>query len=83
MAGKNFQNVSIITGWNSQKDKINEMESTRFAKETKQQLVNFYSIDKWVTYEDIPEKLLEHKRKRRVKNTERSANISSVDQEKL
>jgi hypothetical protein len=57
LAGKNFQNVSIITAWNSQKDRINELGSARFAKETNQHLVDFYSIDKWVTYEDIPEKL--------------------------
>ena len=56
-AGKNFRNVSIITAWNSQKDKINELGSAQFAKETNQQLVDFYSIDKWVTYEDIPEKV--------------------------
>ena len=61
LAGKNFRNVSIITAWNSQKDRINELGSVRFAKETKQCLVDFYSLDKWVIYEDIPEKVTGHK----------------------
>jgi hypothetical protein len=41
-----FRNVSIITAWNSQKDKINEMGCIRFAKDNNQNLVEFYSIDK-------------------------------------
>jgi hypothetical protein len=41
-----FRNVSIITAWNSQKDKINEMGCVRFAIDTNQKLVDFYSIDK-------------------------------------
>jgi hypothetical protein len=45
--------------------------------------VDFHSIDKWVTYEDIPENLPGRKRRKRVKNTEKSANISLIDQEKL
>ena len=57
LAEKDFRNVSIITAWNSQKDRINELGSVRFAKETNQHLIDFYSIDKWVTYEDIPEKV--------------------------
>jgi len=83
LAGKRFQNVPIITSWNSRKDRINELGSAQFAKETNQQLVDFHSIDKWVTYEDIPENLPGRKRRKRVKNTEKSANISLIDQEKL
>ena len=83
LAEKNFRNVSIITAWNSQKDKINELGSARFAKETQQHLVDFYSIDKWVIYEDIPEKVTGHKRRKRVKATESSTNITQADRENL
>ena len=40
-----FYNVSIITAWNSQKDKINKLGCERFAKDTGQQLTTFYSMD--------------------------------------
>jgi hypothetical protein len=42
----NFKNVSIITSLNTQKDQINESCSIRFARETGQELIHFYSIDK-------------------------------------
>jgi hypothetical protein len=45
--------------------------------------VDFYSIDKWVVYEDIPEKTTGRKRRKRVKNTQTSVNITPTDQEKL
>ena len=61
---KNFQNVSIITVWNSQKDRVNELGSSQFAKETKPCLVDFYSIDKWVIYEDIPKKIIDCKQRK-------------------
>src|SRR5882762_5085314 len=83
LAEKDFWNVSIITVWNSQKDRINELGSVRFAKETNQHLIDFYSIDKWVTYEDIPEKVTGHKQRKRVKATESSTKITQADQEKL
>ncbi len=40
-----FRNVSIITGYNSQKDKINTMGTTHFRVETGVELHDFYSID--------------------------------------
>ena len=83
LAKKNFQNVSIITAWNSQKDRINELGSARFAKENNQQLIDFYSTDKWVIYEDIPEKVTGHKRGKRVKATESNINITQAEQEEL
>ena len=76
LAEKDFQNVSVITAWNSHKDRINEHGSVRFAKETKQHLTDFYSIDKWVVYEDLPEKVTGHKRRKRVKSTESNAKIT-------
>ena len=51
--------------------------------ETNQHLIDFYSIDKWIIYEDIPEKITGHKRRKRVKATESSTNITQADQEKL
>ncbi|KIM86546.1 hypothetical protein PILCRDRAFT_30672, partial [Piloderma croceum F 1598] len=83
LAEKDFWNVSIITAWNSQKDRINELGSVQFAKETNQCLIDFYSVDKWVIYEDIPEKVTGCKRRKRVKATESSTNITQDDQEKL
>jgi hypothetical protein len=83
LAEKDFRNVSIITAWNSQKDRINELGSARFAKETDQHLINFYSIDKWVIYEDISENVTGRKRRKRVKATGSSTSITKADQEKL
>ena len=40
-----FRNVSIITAYNSQKDRINAMGTTRFEAETGVELHNFYSTD--------------------------------------
>ena len=42
-----FRNVSIITGRNSERDKINELGCERFAAENHQTLTSFYSIDRW------------------------------------
>ena len=47
LAQKRFQNVSIITALNAQKDKINELGCNRFAAENNQTLTSFYSIDIW------------------------------------
>jgi hypothetical protein len=82
LAEKRFRNVSIITAWNSQKDRINEMGCARFAKATGQPLVHLYSVDKWVVYEDFPDKMTGRRRKRRSKVAE-NCNISPTDQEKL
>ncbi|KAK0491918.1 hypothetical protein EDD18DRAFT_1358347 [Armillaria luteobubalina] len=40
-----FQDVSIITAWNMHKDEINRLGVERFARETGQELVDFYSND--------------------------------------
>ncbi|OSX55745.1 hypothetical protein POSPLADRAFT_1109608, partial [Postia placenta MAD-698-R-SB12] len=41
-----FRNIFVITAWNAYRDKINELGCARFARETGQQLVTFYSEDK-------------------------------------
>jgi hypothetical protein len=43
---KKYRNVSVITGWNVHKDTINEEGGCRFAQDTGQELVEFYSVDK-------------------------------------
>lgn len=40
-----FRNVSVITAWNSQKDRINDIGSKRFASDSGQRLITFYSVD--------------------------------------
>ncbi|PBK90546.1 hypothetical protein ARMGADRAFT_1046900 [Armillaria gallica] len=42
---KPFRNVSIITGLNVHKDEFNRLGTLRFAQETNQELVHFYSED--------------------------------------
>lgn len=42
-----FRNISVITAFNSYRDKINDLGCERFAAETGQRLMTFYSVDKW------------------------------------
>lgn len=42
-----FRNVSVITAWNVYRDTINRLGSERFARENGQELVSFYSVDKF------------------------------------
>lgn len=46
LTNPNFRNASVITSWNTYRDKLNDMGSTRFAKEHSQELVHFYSVDR-------------------------------------
>jgi hypothetical protein len=52
LAQQRFRNVSIITGHNAQRDKINELGCERFASENNQTLTSFYSIDRWRNPDD-------------------------------
>ena len=47
-----FRNVPIITAWNVQKDRINDVGALRFANDTGQTLSHFYSIDSIATVPD-------------------------------
>jgi hypothetical protein len=47
LAQKRFRNISVITAFNAQKDKINELGCERFAAENNQNLTTFFSIDRW------------------------------------
>ncbi len=42
-----FRNVSVITAQNVHRDRINELGSQRFAADSGQKLVSFYSKDTW------------------------------------
>ncbi|TFK31821.1 hypothetical protein BDQ12DRAFT_701427 [Crucibulum laeve] len=57
-----YRNILVLTAWNSQKDRLNEIGCCHFAEDTRQTLTNFYSIDSIAT-EDLGRK----KRKQRVK----------------
>ena len=52
LAQARFRNVSIITGRNAQRDKINELGCEWFAIENDQVLKSFYSIDRWRNPDD-------------------------------
>ncbi|KAJ7732511.1 hypothetical protein B0H16DRAFT_1328687 [Mycena metata] len=41
-----FRDVSVITAWNVHKDTINELGADRFAADTNQELVEFFSVDR-------------------------------------
>ncbi|RPD55787.1 hypothetical protein L227DRAFT_477824, partial [Lentinus tigrinus ALCF2SS1-6] len=72
-----FRNVSVITSWNSYRDKINELGCERFARENGQTLKTFYSIDKLgseTDSSDIPKR----QRANRV-NPKRATNIVSPE----
>jgi hypothetical protein len=45
LADEKYCNVSIITAFNAPKDRINQLGSERFAKDTSQTLTHFYSVD--------------------------------------
>jgi len=47
LASKNFRNVSIITAWNAQKDRLNELGCKHFASENNRPLFSFYCINDW------------------------------------
>jgi hypothetical protein len=47
LADERFRNVSIITAFNAPKDRINQLGSERFAKETGQTLTHFHFIDQF------------------------------------
>lgn len=42
-----FRNVSVITAFNIHRDRINELGTNRFAADTNETLISFYSKDTW------------------------------------
>ena len=52
LTSSRFRNASIITAWNAQKDRINELGCKRFAEDNNRELTSFYSIDNWKSASD-------------------------------
>src|SRR6267154_4324685 len=52
LAQKRFRNISVITSRNTQRDKLNELGSERFAVENGQTLTTFYSVDRLKNSDD-------------------------------
>jgi hypothetical protein len=83
VASKDFRNVAIICGINTQKDMINQLGCERFAAETSQSLTNFYSIDKWGKDRDPATKIKWGKSKAGSKTMHRSDDIDYVVQKEI
>ena len=77
IAKKRFRNVSIITELNSQKDQLNKLGSLRFARETGQNLTDFFSDDE--LGEDIDPSALSSVRKKDRKSIPSSKKYLSPD----
>jgi hypothetical protein len=67
---KNFRNVPIITALNIHKDEINAIGAARFARETGQELVNFYSEDSISSRNYADRQTIQKGRKKTVKISE-------------
>ncbi|KAJ7088937.1 hypothetical protein C8R44DRAFT_564465, partial [Mycena epipterygia] len=74
-----LRNVSVITGLNSQKDKINELGCRKFAEETNQVLTDFFSDD--ILCEGAEDRKQKVARKR--KTLKKTSKISKPEQEEL
>lgn len=74
-----FRYVSIIMAWNTYRDKINELSCARFVRETGQQLITFYSQDKWRS--DADEK--REKTKHVPVNPQRSTNMIDSETQRV
>jgi hypothetical protein len=70
LAERKVRNISIITAFNASKDRINQLGSERFAKETGQTLTCFYSVDKFGEEENPATEKKRMKRKRTLNNGE-------------
>ncbi len=71
-----YRNVSIITAWNSHKDEINCLGCERFARETGQNLMCFYS-------EDFATEMRKEKQDRKARGFHRSTGITDELQQIL
>ena len=84
IANKNFRNVFIITALNIHKDEINAVGAERFARETGQELVNFYSDDSISSRNCGSERQTVKKgRKKGVKISEISMSFNNIYRNKL
>jgi hypothetical protein len=79
IAQKQFRDIAIICGKNSERDKINQLGSERFAADRNQSLVHFYSIDKW----GKESKTDKRKRKIQSSNLHETDEIDAISQNEL
>ena len=78
MADKKFCNVSIITAFNASKDRINQLGSEQFAKETGQTLTYFSSVDCFGEEENPAIEKKRMRRKRMLNNGEINPVLQNV-----
>ncbi|KAH7903740.1 hypothetical protein BJ138DRAFT_1020149 [Hygrophoropsis aurantiaca] len=81
LSDNTFRDVSIITAWNSQKDRINELGAARFAQDHGQDLIKFFSDDKWASGSESNERGRPMRKSRLA--IHKSEVISTDDQEML
>ena len=79
VAQRQFRDVAIICGRNSERDIINQLGSERFATDRNRPLVHFYSIDKW----GKESKTHKGKRKIQFSNLHETDEIDAVSQNEL
>jgi Helitron helicase-like domain at N-terminus/PIF1-like helicase len=77
VASKDFRNIAIICGLNTQKDMINQLGCERFATDTNQTLTHFYSVDRWA------KDRRDNKSKRSNSNVHNSGEIDLDDQREI
>lgn len=80
---KEFRSVTIITGRNAQRDQTNVTRGELFAKDTGQQLVTFYSIDKFRTWADTEKKIERKRGKKPVDLTRQTDDVNGNLQDAL
>jgi hypothetical protein len=79
LAAKEFRNVAVICGRHTQKDQINMIGCERFAKDTGQKLVHFYSTDQWGNSPD-PALTEAKKINKRIKSVQKRRDMSLKEQ---
>ncbi|KIM72209.1 hypothetical protein PILCRDRAFT_82085 [Piloderma croceum F 1598] len=75
LSQKAFRNVSIITAFNAQKDRINQLGCERFAAENNQTLTSFYSIDRWKDPEESRKNKGTDRPKKKLEDPVRKTNV--------
>ena len=83
LAEKRFHNVSMITTWNTQKDRVNKLGTIQFAEETGQDHRAFYSCDTWAEYKSPSDNKKKRRHWKKVKYGLTSTNITEEDQQML
>jgi len=77
LSQKAFRNVSIITAFNAQKDRINQLGCERFAAENNQGLTSFYSMDRWKNPEESRKNKGSKGPKKKIADPVRKSNVFS------